>query len=249
LFLIAVEKQDVTLVIFRMDVNRFRRSSTFFPEVSLPNRKTQKVMAPAVKGASEPDMDVVRRFREGDPTAFDEVFETFSPLLLGFLTRMCGNPEDARESLQDTFVTIFKYLGSFRGDSSLKNWLFRIAVTACLKMKRRRKTFLRIPEEAVSCSPDDFPEAWPEPSNGQARPQWQRNPEELYMDKEFRGALIRGVAAMPYKYKIVMNLRDFEGFSTEETSKLLGIKPSTVKVRLHRARLHLKEWLRKQHNL
>ena len=71
------------------------------------------------------------------------------------------------------------------------------------------------------------------------------DPEKLLMDREFQKAVIQGVASMPYIYKIVINLRDFEGFSTEETSRILGIKASTVKVRLHRARLYLQEWLKK----
>ncbi len=200
-------------------------------------------------GASESDMNLVSRFKDGDEKAFDQIFETYSPSLLGFLTRMCGNPDDAKESLQDTFLNIYKYLKNFRGESSLKNWLFKIAVTACLKKKRKRTTLHGNPAEEITCSEGDFSFTWPPHGEGVSTPDWQKNPEELYLDNEFRHAMIRGVAAMPYKYKIVINLRDFEGFSTEEVSKLLDIKTSTVKVRLHRARIYLQEWLRKQYGL
>jgi RNA polymerase sigma-70 factor (ECF subfamily) len=72
------------------------------------------------------------------------------------------------------------------------------------------------------------------------------NPEELLLDSEFRQYVVKGVASMPYIYKVVINLRDFEGFSTQEVSRILGIKESTVKVRLHRARLLLQDWLRQR---
>jgi len=200
-------------------------------------------------GVSRAEQTLVNRFREGDEKAFDEIFETYSPPLLGFLTRMCGDPDDARETLQDTFLNIYRYLHGFRGESSLKNWLFKVAVTACLKKKRRRTSLHGGPAEEVACSEEDFPFTWPPCPVDMASPEWQKDPEELYLDKEFRQAMIRGISAMPYKYKIVINLRDFEGFSTEEVSRLLDIKPSTVKVRLHRARLYLQEWMRRQYRL
>ncbi len=72
------------------------------------------------------------------------------------------------------------------------------------------------------------------------------DPETLVLDDEFRRYIVQGVASMPYIYKVVINLRDFEGFSTQEVSRLLGLKESTVKVRLHRARLHLQDWLKRR---
>ncbi len=198
---------------------------------------------------SEKDLDLVERFRQGDERAFDQIFETYSGTLLGFLTRMCGNREDAQESLQDTFLNIFKYLHNFRGEASLKNWIFKIAVTACLKKKRKKTTLHGDRAEEITCDDADFPASWTAVDNGTAPAKWQRNPEELYMDTEFRLAMNRGVAAMPYKYKVVINLRDFEGFSTEEVSQLLDIKTSTVKVRLHRARLQLQEYMKRYYNV
>ncbi len=191
--------------------------------------------------ASDADMDLVERFRKGDPSAFDRIFDLYAPGLLGFLTRMCGNPEDAREGLQDTFLAIFRNLSRFRGEASLKNWIFRIAANACLRKKRktgesRLGTDFCSAEAAIADGGSGMSES----------PRWDRNPEALYEDREFQDLLARGVASMPPIYKVVLNLRDFEGFSTEETSRILGIKESTVKVRLHRARLLLKDWLEKR---
>jgi len=196
---------------------------------------------------SKNDQDLVDRFKQGDERAFEQIFETYSPMLLGFLSRMCGDPDDAQESLQDTFLNIFRYLKDFRGEASLKNWIFRIAVTACLKKKRKRTALGGGRAEEVSCGETEMPFSWDRLETGEGPPRWQRNPEELALDKEFRLAVNRGVAAMSYKYKVVINLRDFEGFSTEEVAQMLGLKTSTVKVRLHRARLQLQEWMRRHY--
>jgi RNA polymerase sigma-70 factor (ECF subfamily) len=199
--------------------------------------------------AARADLELVERFKNGDLGAFDSIFETYSGPLLGFLTRMCGDPEDAKEGLQDTFLSVFRYLKDFRGEASLKNWIFKIAVNACLKKKRKM--------EAVSCGEIEgipggnagaghsaHPNLVPEGS-----PEWMLDPEKLMVDGEFRRHMVQGVASMPYIYKVVINLRDFEGFSTQDVSRILGIKESTVKVRLHRARLYLQDWLRKRYKV
>ena len=199
------------------------------------------------KDARRMEMDLVERFKKGDGEAFDEIFETYSSRLLGFLTRMCGNREDAKESLQDTFLNIFKYLKGFRGETSLKNWVFRIAVTTCLKKKRKMQAVQGFEAEGMSCKTLEQGAPWPREEGAPSFSGSNWDPEALYLDREFHRAVIQGVASMPYIYKIVINLRDFEGFSTEETARILGVKPSTVKVRLHRARLQLQIWLKKRY--
>jgi RNA polymerase sigma-70 factor (ECF subfamily) len=195
-------------------------------------------------GATAEELELVERHRQGDDRAFDEIFERYHNSLLGFLTRMCGDPEDARESLQDTFLSVFRYLSGFRGEASLKNWVFRIAVSTCLKKKRKGLAAASLNASwqggtrsggTGSAGPSV---AWPpdDPSLS--------DPEALYLRRELRDRIVEGVASMPYIYKVVINLRDFEGFSTEEVSRMLGIRESTVKVRLHRARLRLREWLK-----
>ena len=205
-----------------------------------------RIATECVPEANRSDLELVQRFRDGDLKAFDAIFETYSGPLLGFLTRMCGNVEDAREGLQDTFLSVFRYLDGFRGEASLKNWIFKIAVTACLKKKRKMQPF---PHAEIEEGPGRGvgSEASVHPLHElQGSPEWRSDPEKLVLDDEFRRYLVQGVASMPYIYKVVINLRDFEGFSTLEVSRILGIKESTVKVRLHRARLHLQDWLRQR---
>lgn len=213
---------------------------------SIPKKKTRKQPAPA---GSEADLALIERFKHGDLEAFDLIFETYSGPLLGFLTRMCGDPEDAKEGLQDTFLSVFRYLEGFRGEASLKNWIFKIAVTACLKKKRKRQEPAGGEMEGNRLDHAGSEDAVDPLVASQGSPEWKLDPEKLLLDAEFRRYLVEGVASMPYIYKVVINLRDFEGFSTREASGILGIKESTVKVRLHRARLYLKNWLKRRYQV
>ena len=231
--------------------NKVSRRKAVKGERSTPEQRTggtdkEKTEAIKARGGSRADLELVQRFREGDMGAFDAIFEAYSGPLLGFLTRMCGNPEDAKEGLQDTFLSVFRYLEGYRGEASLKNWIFKIAVTACLKKKRKMQPF---PSGDIEGDPGGWTgaEAFSNPLDAsKGSPEWKLDPETLVLDDELRRYIVQGVASMPYIYKVVINLRDFEGFSTQEAGRLLGLKESTVKVRLHRARLYLQDWLRRR---
>ena len=195
------------------------------------------------------DLELVKRFRDGDLGAFDSIFETYSGPLLGFLTRMCGDPEDAKEGLQDTFLSVFRYLKDFRGEATLKNWIFKIAVNACLKKKRKMEAQPCGEIERIRRGKTESEDSVHHHLLSEGSPEWTLDPEKLMLDGEFRRHMVQGVASMPYIYKVVINLRDFEGFSTQDVSRILGIQESTVKVRLHRARLYLQDWLRKRYGV
>ncbi len=190
------------------------------------------------------DEELVEAYKAGDEKAFDAIYERYYTPLMGFLSRMCRNEEDAKETLQDVFLSVFRYLHAFRGESSLKNWIYKIATRSCLRNRSKRGQtlpFLRSETNQVleDVQPDDEGSM---PSAG--IPKWENDPERSTMNRELRHHIIKGVASLPYIYKVVINLRDFEGFSTQEVSEILGIKETTVKVRLHRARLYLREWLK-----
>lgn len=205
----------------------------------------EKAVAKGTIGGAGADLELVQRFKNGDPGAFDAIFEAYYGPLLGFLTRMCGSAADAEEGVQDTFLSVFRYLEGFRGEASLKNWIFKIAVTACLKKKRKMQAMPSAEVEGSATGMWAGPEALSHPlTESLGLPGWGADPEKLALDDEFRRYLVQGVASMPYIYKVVINLRDFAGFSTQEVSRMLGIKESTVKVRLHRARLQLQDWLK-----
>ncbi len=140
--------------------------------------------------------------------------------------------------VQETFLNVFRYLKGFRYETKFKNWLYKVAASTCIK-KRRKSKFA--PEKELSL--DEF-----RPSEDTAPPdqvpQWALLPLDKLLNEELAGAINRGILSIPKKYRMVIVLRDIEGFSTAETAQILNISPTNVKVRLHRARLFLREQLK-----
>jgi len=177
------------------------------------------------------DQAILDRYREGDAEAIGELADRYASRLYNFGLRMCGVPQDAQDMVQDTFLNVIRYLESFRGETKLKNWLFRLASSACLKKRRGRNDPRReLPLEAVTPA-----------QNGSADvPDWSTSPVRDLLDGELRAHLREAIRKLPPKYRLVFNLRDLEGFSTAETAEILGLTPQTVKTRLHRARAFLR---------
>jgi RNA polymerase sigma-70 factor (ECF subfamily) len=149
---------------------------------------------------------------------------------------MCRNDEDAKDVLQDTLLAAARSVAGFRAEGALSTWLFRIAVNACRKMHRRGKF-----EPYRHLSLDEFL-----PSESEAAVSLsarQETPETVLARTDLRGALEDGIALLPRAYRAVLILRDLEGLSTQETAEALGLTPVAVKVRLHRARLFLRQRL------
>ena len=163
-----------------------------------------------------------------------DLADSYASRLFNFGMRMCGNPEDAQDMVQDTFLNIIRYLGGFRGETKLKNWVYRLAATACIRKRRgKNKPDRELPLEALRPGHDS---EGPEPDI----PDWSNYPADSLLNDELRHRLARAVRRLPHKYRVVFNLRDLEGFSTNEVADMLEITPQSVKTRLHRARAFLR---------
>ena len=183
------------------------------------------------------DSNAVDRFKGGDAKAFDELMLRYEQNIYWFLTRMCRSKENAQDRLQDTFLTAFRYLKGFREEASFKTWLYRIASTACLRSKRRRQN-----EPSHHLSLDELTPRQEEFRDGRS-PQWADSTVKNLLNHELREKIEDSLFSLDEKYRIVFVLRDVEGFSTEEVSKMLAISVPAVKSRLHRARLYLRKEL------
>jgi RNA polymerase sigma-70 factor (ECF subfamily) len=151
---------------------------------------------------------------------------------------MCRDHSDAEDMVQVTFLNVFKYLKDFRYESKFKNWLYKVAASTCIK-KRRKSKFA--PEKELSL--DEFRPS-DEADAPEEVPQWAQMPLDKLLNAELTGAVHQGILAIPKKYRMVIVLRDIEGFSTAETAQILNLSPANVKVRLHRARLFLRDQLK-----
>ena len=181
------------------------------------------------------DHDLITRFESGPPQAMEDIVERYEGPIFNFLLRMCGHVQDAEDVTQETFLSAFRSLPELREKTKLRNWLFRIASRACLK-KRRKKKFephKEIPLEALS-------DRMGSRGKDEIR-DWSSDPAGDLLRSELRQVLEEAIKSLPRKYRLVFNLRDLSGFDTEETAEILGITTQSVKTRLHRARLYLRQ--------
>ena len=193
-----------------------------------PNRKTVK----------DKDLDLIQGINSGQVEKFHDLVKRYDQKLYNFGLRMCRDHSDAEDMVQETFLNVFRYLKDFRYESQFKNWLYKIAASTCIK-KRRKSKFA--PEKELSL--DEFrPGDETEPPD--RVPEWALMPLDKVLNEELAGAINREILAIPKKYRMVIVLRDVEGFSTAETAQILNISSANVKVRLHRARLYLRDKLK-----
>lgn len=207
------------------------------PSRSIPGKRPQKNQEPKPEITQDPDRELVWAINTGRPELFPELVKRYEKRLYNFGMRICGNTTDAEDLLQDTFLNIYKYLNHFRHETKLKNWIYRIATSVCIKKKRKSKY---APERALSL--DEFLPKETEDSLSHT-PDWATQPLEKILNGELSDKIQEAILALTPKFRLVIILRDVEGFSTEESAKILGLTPSNVKVRLHRARLFVREKL------
>jgi len=184
------------------------------------------------------DAELIRSINSGRQDLFYELVKRYEKSLYNFGLRMCDNPSDAEDMVQDTFLNVFKYLDGFRYQTKFRNWLYRVATSACLKKKRRSKY---APDRELSL--DEFLPA-EESAVSMDLPRWASQPLDQVLDGELAGVIRQALLDLPEKYRLVVVLRDVEGFTTQETAEILDLTPTNIKVRLHRARLFLREALK-----
>lgn len=159
----------------------------------------------------------------------------FSPRIYRLALKLVGDPVEAEEVLQETFISACQHVQRFEGRSNLATWLYRIATNASLMRLRRRRLEVISIEDPI------------ELESGEVTPRqlvgWGWDPEAHVLNEELRQVMDTAIARLPETLRAAFVLRDIEGLSTAETAEALGISESAAKVRLHRARLQLREEL------
>jgi RNA polymerase sigma-70 factor (ECF subfamily) len=193
------------------------------------------VRRPAPDAAAEPTPAFLDALRRGEDDALPALIDRYGPGIYNFAARMCRNDEDAKDVLQETLIAVVRSVKDFRGEGKLSTWLFRIAANVCRKMRRRGKF-----EPAHHLTLEAYLPTEDEKARLGAVGE---TPEAALLRTDLRDTLEAGIAALPPPYRAVLILRDLDGFSTAETAEALGLTTITVKVRLHRARLALRQRL------
>jgi len=178
------------------------------------------------------DDSLLEAARSGDRKVLERLLVLEEPRLYAFGLRMCGDPDDARDVMQDTMLAVARHIGSFRKDASLSTWMFQLARSACTKHRRR-------PVGAPGVH-----EVFPHEESG-AVDQGQ-DPEQVAVANELAERLDAALQSLSEANREVIVLRDVEGLSAPEVAEILGISVDAVKSRLHRARAGLAEALAKQ---
>ncbi len=193
---------------------------------------------PTPQQIKDKDFDLIQAINSGEVDKFQDLVKRYEAKLYNFSLRMCRDPSDAEDMIQDTFLNVFRYLKNFRYETKFKNWLYKVAASTCFK-KRRKSKFA--PDKELSLEeflPKD------EAEKPDHVPQWALMPLDKLLNEELAGVINKTIITLPKKYRMVILLRDIEGFSTTETAQILNLSPSNVKVRLHRSRLYLREKLK-----
>ena len=175
--------------------------------------------------------------RAGDSAAYERLVRTHGNWLLAVARRILHNEEDARDAVQEAFLSAFRGLAKFDGGSRLSTWLHRIAVNAALMRLRSKR---RRPEASLEALLPRFVE-----DGHQIDPPapWQETAEQLLSLQETRAIVRTKIDELPESYRTVLLLRDIEGIDTGETARLLGVTDGVIKTRLHRARQALRTLL------
>lgn len=184
---------------------------------------------------SKEDALDLEALRAGDKRVFAQMVDLYADKLYNLILKLLGDPRDAEDVLQETFISVYQNIGGFEGRSKLGTWLYRIAYnTAMMRLRKKRPETVSIDEPLLLDDGKEVPRQLHD---------WSALPEQELLTEEGLHHMEEAIRALPESLRSVFVLRDIEGLSTAETGEALGLTETAVKSRLHRARLFLRERL------
>ncbi|MDQ7822263.1 MAG: sigma-70 family RNA polymerase sigma factor [Candidatus Eremiobacteraeota bacterium] len=185
---------------------------------------------------SSPDTEesrLLERVKKGEPGAFESLITTYQESVFNSIYHILQNVPDIDDIAQEVFIRIYRSIGSFRGDSALSTWIYRITVNCCKDriahmQKERTESLVIMSEEGEK--PREIPDH-------------TADPQKVYSEKEFAAYLKSAIRSLPENYRIALTLREFEDLPYEEIGKVLNTTPNASKNLVYRAKMKLKELL------
>ncbi len=182
---------------------------------------------------------LIGRLRDRDPAAFEEIVRRYGDKVFNLVYRMLGNRHEAEDITQEVFITVFKTVETFRGEAKFSTWLLRIAAN---QSKNRIKYLSRRPTDG-----GEVDEAAP-PAAGTPGPVAHaqiEGPDKLLEAAELESLMQKAIASLDEEHRLLVILRDVEELSYQEIGEITTLPEGTIKSRLHRARMEIKEVLDK----
>ena len=190
-------------------------------------------------GLSLDEAALIDRFLSGDETAFDQIVERFQDLVFNLSARLLG-PDEAHDLSQEVFLQLYKKLGSFRREASLRTWIYRVVLN---RAKNRQRSWRRREREMTAVNVEDAERDGTMELSAVVGIGIAPLPDRLLERKELGEILQEAIATLPFEQRTIVLLKDIEGLSYEEISRTLNVALGTVKSRLARARKVLRERL------
>ncbi len=190
---------------------------------------------------SDADRALLARVRRGDADALEALMGRYAPVAYRVAFAITRSAADAEEVVQDVFVTVCRKGEGFEGRAALSSWIYRVAANAALNKRRGRRREVERPlDEHLPAFLEDGHRAG---ERAWLLADWSQDPEAALLQGETRAALERAIEALPERHRAVLVLRDVEDLTNEQVADALGETVATVKARLHRARMALREQL------
>jgi len=188
------------------------------------------------------DRRLIARLQARDEAAVHELAERYSSRIYQLALRHMKNREDAEEVTQDVLMKVYRKVGAFRGDAALSSWIYRITFNTAMSKLRGNRAARAADKErdrvrAAQSAQDDDLQPAEQPID------WSHMPDEELLRRQLRQAVVAAISELPEIYRAPVVLRDIQGLTTEEASSRLNVKDQTLKSRLHRGRLMLRQRL------
>jgi RNA polymerase sigma-70 factor (ECF subfamily) len=191
-------------------------------------------------GLSLDESVLIQRCLSGDETAFDQIVCRYQDMVFNMALRLLGKREEALDLSQEVFFQVYRKLGSFRQDASLRTWIYRIVIN---RAKNSQRWWRRRESEMTAVAVEDAERENPWVLSTALKTSDEDAPDEVLQRKELGEILHRAIQALPFEQRTILLLKEIDGLSYEEISKTLNLALGTVKSRLARARKALRDEL------
>lgn len=185
---------------------------------------------------------LIERLARRDERAFNELVRTYERRVFGVVLRMLGNPAEAEDLSQEVFYQVFKAIGTFRGDSKLSTWIYRIAVNLC----KNRAKYLKVRHTSDQTDIEEQAERVPLGEARHANVGQVERPDEMMEGRQVEKIVRDAIVQLEPAFRECLVLRDVEELSYGEIGEITSLPAGTVKSRIFRARAQLKELVEKE---